>query len=193
MGRVTTEEGNFGKLTSTPGWHKATHHPPKNALVRRVNNGAEIDRRRRRPRSAADVVHSARKSQALRSVHHRLQLAHRGLPNHLGDTSKKEIDTAVPPPDPKTGSRVSPDVRHGEERATSEACSKEPPFGITNVEERTLPSLKRDVLTTVSPQASQGLDGEILSRCRPVGSRHRHGAKQPTPTGVHAPACSCGA
>jgi hypothetical protein len=27
--------------------------------------------------------------------HQRLQKAHRGLPNHLGDASKKENDTAV--------------------------------------------------------------------------------------------------
>lgn len=66
------------------------------------------------------------------------------------------------------------------------------PFGHTAVEKRTLPSSEWEVLTSVSPQASRGLDSEIPAHRRPAGSRHLHGAQQPTHRGVHAPAYSHG-
>jgi hypothetical protein len=46
--------------------------------------------------------------------------------NHLGDAPKEENDAAaLPPPEPKSGSRVSSGGRGGEERAAHEDASKE--------------------------------------------------------------------
>jgi hypothetical protein len=78
-------------------------------------------------------------------------MAHRGLPNHLGDASKKENDTAVPPPpDPKTESRFPPmfDAGKSEQHHDDASNKVTAPAGVA------VASLRRDFSSVLPPNPS---------------------------------------